>query len=72
MTEKISSATVGMPDWWYIPLQEVPFDGQGWTYVLVPVVAALGYANVAISSSPKSKSRHSGAGLFIYSLILLV
>ncbi len=73
VTEKISSATVSMPDWWpFFPIQEAPFDGQGWTYVLIPVVAALGYANVAISSSPKMKSRHSGAGLFIYSLILLL
>ena len=73
VTEKISSATVSMPNWWpFFPIQEAPFDGQGWTYVLIPVVAALGYANVAISSSPKMKSRHSGAGLFIYSLILLL
>ena len=41
------------PDWWpLLPLGIEPPVGFEWVYVMMPVVAALGYTDVAISSTP--------------------
>ncbi len=64
---------VSMPEWW--PIIKAPFElgpGQTLQYMAVPVVAGLGYADLAISVSPKEKSAASARCLAIYSLLLLV
>lgn len=63
---------LGMPDWW--PL--VPFgmnvpEGHKWVYVLLPIVAALGYTDIAVASSPTMRRRQSALNLAIYSSVLL-
>lgn len=63
---------VPMPDWW--PLLQ-PYltvtAGMTLTYFLLPIVAALGYSDFAVSTAPKSKSRQSAGYLAAYSLVLI-
>lgn len=67
------AGAVATPNWWPLfPLHQSLGAGEDWLYVLMPVVAALGYADFAVTCSPEKKSRRSGFGLFVYSVILLV
>ena len=60
------------PDWWpLLPLGIEPPVGFEWVYVMMPVVAALGYTDVAISSTPANRRRRSAVSLALYSLSLL-
>jgi hypothetical protein len=60
------------PDWWpLLPLGIEPPAGSEWVYVMMPVVAALGYADVVVSSTPEQRRRHSAISLAFYSLSLL-
>ncbi|HAG11786.1 MAG TPA: PDZ domain-containing protein [Desulfotomaculum sp.] len=60
-----------MPGWW--PLLRTSFPGgpEYFAYGLIPVVACLGYGDLAISHNPNQKSRLSALYLGIYSIILL-
>lgn len=64
---------VNMPDWWPLikPPQEAP-AGMELVYILFPVVAALGYGDLALSRTPREKAALSSVYLFTYSIILLV
>ncbi|MGL5513784.1 MAG: PDZ domain-containing protein, partial [Sporomusa sp.] len=64
---------IGMPEWWpLLPLvQEAP-AGSSWVYVMAPVVAALGYSDMAIASLPQQRRWHSALNLAVYSIVLLV
>ncbi|HUW65446.1 MAG TPA: PDZ domain-containing protein [Spirochaetia bacterium] len=57
---------LSMPGWW--PLLGA---GPALAYGLIPVVAALGYGDLALARAPEQKSRQQFAVLFLYSLILL-
>ena len=60
------------PDWWpLLPLGIDPPAGSEWVYVMMPVVAALGYSDVAISSTPEQRRRQSAISLALYSLSLM-
>lgn len=60
------------PDWWpLLPLGIEPPAGFEWVYVMMPVVAALGYTDMAISSTPQERRRRSALSLALYSLSLL-
>lgn len=63
---------IKMPEWWpLLPLaQEVP-AGSSWIYIMAPVVAALGYTDMAIASLPHERRRQSALHLAAYSIILL-
>lgn len=64
---------IHMPDWWpLLPLNLEVTEGHQWVYTMIPVVAALGYSDVAIASSPAERRRESAIHLFLYSLGLLV
>lgn len=63
---------IEMPDWWPLINPGVAGDTAGLTYVLLPLVAGLGYGDIAIARSPAEKSRLSSFYLGGYSLILLV
>ncbi|MCL6634851.1 MAG: PDZ domain-containing protein [Peptococcaceae bacterium] len=63
---------VEMPGWWPLIKPGVPGDPAALTYVLLPVVAGLGYGDIAIARSPAEKSRLSSLYLGAYSLVLLV
>jgi|LSQX01.1.fsa_nt_gb hypothetical protein len=64
---------VEMPSWWPLikPPGEVP-AGMELVYILFPVVAALGYGDMALSRTPREKAALSSRYLFAYSIILLV
>lgn len=70
--QEMPSEVLKMPDWWPIlPLViEAPADHH-WIYAMVPVVAALGYADMAVSSPPAVRRRQSALHLAMYSIVLL-
>ena len=60
------------PDWWpLLTLGIEPPAGAEWVYVMMPVVAALGYTDMAISSTPGQRRRRSALSLAVYSISLL-
>lgn len=64
--------TIAMPDWWPLlePLLE-PGPGMILMFTLLPIVAALGYSDIAVSTTPRQKSRLSARNLLAYSIILI-
>ncbi|HHV71359.1 MAG TPA: PDZ domain-containing protein, partial [Clostridia bacterium] len=63
---------ITMPDWW--PLIKPRVDllpGQEYLYQMFPLVAALGYGDLSITSQPKQKSRKTALHLAGFSLLLL-
>lgn len=66
----LGSGVIPMPDWW--PLIRSSLEAEGDVlYSLVPVVAALGYGDLALTDTPEGKSRWSAERLAVYSLLLL-
>lgn len=63
---------IPMPEWWPLlrPLFE-PGPGLILSFSLLPIVATLGYSDLAVSTTPRQKSRLSAGRLAIYSLLLL-
>ncbi len=62
---------IPMPDWW--PLIR-PAGTQGWsdlTLYMVPILAGLGYGDLAVTMPPKEKVRQSAFRLLAYSGLLL-
>ena len=63
---------VTMPDWWPLLKPTLELDpGQSLQYIALPVLAALGYSDLAFSSSPRVKSASTAAYLSLYSIVLL-
>lgn len=62
---------ISMPDWWPL-LGEVmnPGSGEQVVYLLVPLVAGLGYSDLALSSSPQNKRKKTARNLAFYSILL--
>lgn len=70
--EEVIKGAVRMPDWWPLIKTEL-LRGQGEPlYVMMPVVAALGYGDIAITAAPVEKTRTAAAELAAYSFILLL
>lgn len=63
---------VSMPDWWPIikPAREA-LPGSQYAFALFPVVAALGYSDIAVTRPPKEKARRTAGHLLGYSVGLL-
>lgn len=64
-------AGIAMPAWW--PLIKpigAPLSGD-FTLYMVPLLAALGYGDWAVTATPRRKVRHSAARLMLFSLSLL-
>jgi hypothetical protein len=67
-----AAAGARMPDWWpLLASTTIPGAGQVLMYVLTPIVAGLGYGDLAVSSNPREKSKRSAINLGLYSIILL-
>jgi len=61
-----------MPDWWpLLPMVAIAPEGHQWMYTMIPVVAALGYTDLAIASSPQRRRCKSALYLAAYSILLL-
>ncbi|GAW93176.1 PDZ/DHR/GLGF domain-containing protein [Calderihabitans maritimus] len=61
---------VQMPDWWPLirPMHAGNLDNV--IYAILPVIAGLGYGDLAVTSVPQRKSRISAFNLAVYSLLL--
>lgn len=69
--QEIIQEAVRMPEWWPLIKTELT-QGQGeLMYMMTPVVAALGYGDIALSERPREKTNRSALELGGYSLILL-
>ncbi|WP_427339846.1 PDZ domain-containing protein [Caloranaerobacter sp. DY30410] len=69
----ISSDGVNMPNWW--PLfrpENILFNTDNITYVMMGVIAALGYGDMAVSDYPENKVKESARNLSIYSILLII
>ncbi|KAF0195350.1 MAG: periplasmic protease [Bacillota bacterium] len=60
--------SIPMPDWW--PLISPHTLTENFSFWMIPVVAGLGYGELAISTNPKKRARESAAKLAGYSLVL--
>ncbi|KFD41995.1 signal protein PDZ [Peptococcaceae bacterium SCADC1_2_3] len=63
---------INMPDWWPLIKPEIEGDLKNAVYTLIPVIAALGYGDLALARPPVKKSRLSAYFLGVYSLVLLL
>jgi len=64
---------VQMPDWW--PLIKPPahiLQGNHAVYLMLPVVAALGYGDLALTRTPKKRCISSSFNLLLFSMTLLL
>lgn len=62
---------IQMPDWWPLVRPEGISTEENLVYVMIPVVAALGYGDIAVTSPPSLKLRKTSLFLSIYSVTLL-
>jgi hypothetical protein len=62
---------VNMPDWWPMIKPALDVDPSMLSYLLIPVVAGLGYGDLAVARNPREKSRLSALFLAGYSVVLL-
>lgn len=69
--QEVIQEAVKMPEWW--PLLKTQLaTGQGeLMYMMMPVVAALGYGDIALSELPREKTSRSALELAGYSGVLL-
>lgn len=67
----VAEGGIEMPGWWPLIMPGVEGDPQNLTFALLPLLAGLGYGDIAIARSPAEKSRLSAIFLGLYSLILL-
>ncbi len=65
------SGVISLPDWW--PLIKAPqVSGIGTpVFAMMPIVAALGYGDLALSRLPREKARATSRSLFLFSAVLL-
>ncbi|ADL08423.1 PDZ domain-containing protein [Thermosediminibacter oceani] len=64
---------INMPAWW--PIIKPPAEILGrkdLVYLMMPVVAALGYGDIALTRPPRARSRASALNLLIFSVVLLL
>lgn len=70
--DALGDMTLAMPDWWpLIKPQAAPAPDMSYVYVLFPVIAALGYGDIAITREPRAKARVTSGLLFGYSVVLM-
>lgn len=62
---------IAMPDWWPLFRPEAAQNFADLTLYMVPLLAGLGYGDLAVTMPPKQKARHSAVRLLAYSGILL-
>jgi len=65
------SEVVKMPDWWPLIKAEFLNDSDNIVYMMIPVIAGLGYGDIALTTRPKEKTSRSAFHLAIFSLTLL-
>ncbi|MBM7853661.1 hypothetical protein JOC37_000026 [Desulfohalotomaculum tongense] len=63
---------IEMPEWWPLIKPEITAHRDTLIYSLFPVVAGLGYGDIAAARKPREKSRLSAKYLALYSVVLLI
>ena len=65
-------SVVQMPDWWPLirPSKEL-LKNPNAIFMMLPVVAALGYGDIALTTTPKIRARNSAKNLLAFSALLL-
>ncbi len=71
LTKIPGSTDLNLPDWWPLFIEE-GLDIDNITLQLSVVMAALGYGDIAISSTPRQKAKKSSLRLALYSITLLI
>ena len=68
-----AEGTIQMPDWWPLiaPAHPERLAQPGWMPVVFPLVAGLGYTDVALTALPAARSRRTAVSLWAYSLVLI-
>ncbi|MBS3937497.1 MAG: PDZ domain-containing protein [Peptococcaceae bacterium] len=61
-------ATIPMPEWW--PLILPQGLGASFSFWMIPIVAGLGYGELAITTTPRQKAKQSAFKLAAYSAVL--
>lgn len=62
---------IHLPDWWpLIKAPEIAGPGQP-VFAMMPIIAALGYGDIAVAKNPHDKARSTSKNLMIFSGILL-
>lgn len=69
--DQLAGSSINMPDWWPLIKPAGNIDPDKLTYVLFPVIAALGYGDLAVTTRPQEKSKKSSIHLFMFSLVLM-
>jgi hypothetical protein len=67
------ASEIHLPDWWPLFKTGDPIlSTENISLQISAVIAALGYGDMALSSSPQEKCKKSSKRLFIYSMLLLI
>ncbi|MDD4569792.1 MAG: PDZ domain-containing protein [Tepidanaerobacteraceae bacterium] len=68
-----SMDVVQMPDWWPLirPSAHILQNSQA-IFLMLPVVAALGYGDIALTRTPKKRCKSSAINLLVFSSLLLL
>lgn len=68
---QVPGEIIKMPDWWPLIRPWGELESQRAIYSVLPVVAVLGYGELALTCLPWKKARRSAFNLALFSLILL-
>ncbi|MCL4425756.1 MAG: PDZ domain-containing protein [Firmicutes bacterium] len=69
----VLTGLIAMPDWWPLIRPEgVNLDAPNVILAMLPVMAGLGYADLALTQTPQQRSRQSAGNLFLFSGVLLL
>ncbi|HHV74372.1 MAG TPA: PDZ domain-containing protein [Thermoanaerobacterium sp.] len=63
------ASSINMPDWW--PLLGPSSNLKDIVFIMMPVVAALGYGDIALTEMPEKRAHRSSIRLLGFSLILI-
>lgn len=69
--DQLAGSSINMPDWWPLIKPAGNIDPDKLTYVLFPVIAALGYGDLAVTTRPQEKSKKTSLSLFVFSFLLM-
>ncbi|EOC99553.1 PDZ domain-containing protein [Caldisalinibacter kiritimatiensis] len=71
--QSFEGSAVAMPDWWpLIRPDNITSNSNDLMCIMIPVMAALGYGDMAISDYPERKIKESSRNLILFSVILLI
>jgi hypothetical protein len=61
-----------LPDWWpLIKAPDIPGPGEP-VFAMMPIIAALGYGDIALARNPRDKAKVTSKNLVLFSIILLI